>query len=84
MSVVSESGAWACRLDGRWPGWSDVGRVDKSGLTSVGVCWLDHDCVPCKFQAAASCVRVGGIRLQQWRTLDPHAEHYSEVIKGSW
>lgn len=64
----------------------------ESGITTVdvAVCGRDYNFVLCcvvKFPACnfqtASCMRVRGICLRQWHTLDAHAKHYSKVIKGS-
>lgn len=79
------SGHWAW-LNGWWPGWSDLGHrytvALETGITTVDA-GRDYNIVlAAKFlplQLSNSIV----YETQQWHTLDPHAKHYSKVIKGS-
>lgn len=55
-------------------------RFSGYRLRILPIFWRDSEL--CSSQTA-SCMGVDGFSLQRWHTLDPHAKHYSKVIKGS-
>lgn len=83
---------WSLKL--RSPGlaeWTVAWMVKLRALLHCGCRDWDNRCGCCCLSHAvkfpllllSNSIMYEIQRLQQWHTLDPHAKHYSKVIKGS-